>query len=1284
MIDATTSFLRYVEPSGGLFTENVLLRLRDLVPGAKLARGDKPLKAIARVKDKPFRDAFTTTWEWAIRRWDEIAVEVDGWDQERLFAEWIDPLFSRLHVSLESYHPTAEEKEESADDPLRGFTPSHEAQGHHDPFIHVVPPGDDLEARVSTNPGGKSHHATLQQFVNLHSSVSWLVVTNGRLVRLLTTYYHIYSKGYLQFDLENILAKRDEREFFVFFALLHGTSLARVGGEPSLLDAFREFAIQEGVKVGDSLRDNVHEALQVLGQEFLAQNPAFREAAASGTVDVEALYPELLRVIYRVIFILYAEQREMLPGGDSLYFKQYSLTGLKLLAERPIRRDREVDLWRRIWTTFRLMAEGNAFLGVNAFNGSLFHDENLPLITEYGLHLSNDIVLRVVRLLTTTVLDTVRIKIDFKLIEEEEIGSVYESLLDYRPVYHKDAGTFELIPISTERKTTASYYTPKALIDILIRRVLVPVVEEKLMGITNPKEAERALLSIKVCDPACGSGSFLLATMDYLGEILTQIKFGDITEQSARDSRRLVLQHCIFGVDKNPLAIELAKISLWLRACVKDKPLNFLDHHLKTGNSLIGMGKRKLPLAIHPNAYTAVTNSGILKESKDIQKKARIKTKKDLKKTADIKPLSSFFELKELGFDVLEEMNENNISAIKKKKESYLVLLKKQKYTREKFQADTWTAAFFWPLTESETKNVPTSNTINQAIDHSIPKEILSIIEKIRESQGFFHWYLEFPDVFSRGMNGFDVILMNPPWEVYSLIEEEFFASKGDFVIAKSRSRERMKLIKALSKKNPQLFIEYIQAKHSFEKGKNYFRNSNRYELTAKGKLDVYPLFAELGYSLLGKNGALGIICPPGIIYSHPEFFSEITKNKHLSFCYGFINKKKIFPIASQKQFLALVISKINKKRAIFSFNNEDFEAIFTLSNFYSISPSELELINPISRTPPFPRNQEEFDLLKKVYRNGEYSLIDISQHSNFIQIHRMFNISDDRRKGLLKLKEELLDCGFELDRRQVFHKKEEEYFPTYEGKLIFQYNYRYGTYRGVSEKIRRSRRARCKRNTDMDIPLCEPRYWVEKKHFLKKIQKWKYKKSWFLAYRESTGPKNRRSMVFSIIPGIPTVYTIYNFINLTAKQALLYICQLNSIVLDFIFRKKLVTNHLTQEMISQFPFIPMTVLEKNTQLILPLVFKLVYVNEELKEFATEYLGEETSPFQWDNEERFDIQRRLDAIVSILFKLNKADIKLILSDFEVWEKKEVETFGEFRSKNLILQYFDEYLPLLTL
>ncbi|MHA1728799.1 MAG: Eco57I restriction-modification methylase domain-containing protein, partial [Promethearchaeota archaeon] len=1047
-ISKRSTLLRNIYPSGGLFTENILLKLRDNPDKLKIGKIDSFVVDKKKEDRESVKNRRRKVFEWGQQKWDEIEPNIGTWSLDDLIKKWLIPFFEQFGHEMEPF--TTDQENIDEDSIIGDFRLSFQTVGHKDPYFHFVNVNDELDSKTPSNPNKFSHHDVCQKFVNLNEDVRWIFLSNGRILRLITNYYYSYSLGYLEFDLENIFSKRDVREFNVLYAVISSGRFESIEEKPSLIEDFMQESIDEGVKIGDTLRDNVHTALKLLGNGLVQQNKELYDAIRNDTIDIHKYYAELLRVIYRIIFILYAEQRDMLPGSESLYYKNFSLSSFRFIAERQIKADRNGDLWKKLFITFGLVQNGNDFLEVPCFNGALFDNSNLPVIcpNSKALELSNDVLLRIISLLTTSKINNVRQRINFLEVSETEIGGIYESLLDYFPYVTKDY-RFELRDQTTERKSTGSYYTPRSLIDILIKTTLEPMVKERLenMG-SDTKQNEKVLLDIKICDPACGGGTFLLSALDYLGEKLAFTRSTEKipTEPELRNARRDILQHCIYGVDKNPLAVELAKISLWLRACVKDKPLNYLDNHIKCGNSLIGLGKKLKKIVIKPKAYNALKGkkqTGIEAENIKLQNKAREIIRKELKARKGTKKkivtLTTYMqtpkltEIKSEDFQKLIDMPEDKRESLIEKSKLYDKLRKDPNYNKAMFEADTWVSSYFWPLdgVEEDLNQYWPNNTLLSEIQQSITnKEIEEVKQKIKNianQNRFFHWYLEFPEVFTPRREGFDLILTNPPWETLLLKEMEFFLSIDDIKNAKTQDKRR-KIIKQLKQKNPKIFYRFKTIWQSIKRQTYFNSHSNLYPLTSKGTQNTYALFAERSWKLISPNGYCGIITPTVIITSFymQDFFKKLIEKNAIGSLFDFENRKKLFDIDSRFRFCLLSISGGKKPKEIIPmtfYTTDPYEIQEVLSIIFEnrknlkknikklpekhilipIKSEDFRLFNPNTLNCPSFRIKKDYELTNKLYSNAKNILIRRDSETNEIISNpwnlifsRMIDMSND------------------------------------------------------------------------------------------------------------------------------------------------------------------------------------------------------------------------------------------------------------------------------------------------
>lgn len=1319
-----SALLRNIRPSGGLFTENILLRLRDNPNQLKIGKIDSFLEEDTKEERKKLTEKKQIIFDWCVQKWDEISPNIEEWSIEDLVKKWLIPLFTLFDHEIENFELNKENLEE--DSVLKEFRISYQSRDHKDPFFHYVSVNEDFNSKIDRNPQKKSHHNVCQQFINFNPEIKWLFLSNGRILRILTKYYHSYSKGYLEFDLENIFANRDEREFNTLYSIIHSSRFnSKVKDGILLIDKFQKDSITEGVKIGDTLRDNVEHALELLGNELIQQN---LDKIDLDKIDVNEFYAELLRIIYRIIFILYAEQRDMLPGAGSLYFEQFSLSSLRIRAEKPIKAEKNYDLWNKMLITFNLIRDGNSLLGVNSYNGGLFKEDNLRIILKNVMKISNDIVLKVIRLLTTSANHKVRQRINFLEVSEEEIGAIYESLLDFKP-YISSTSQFQLIE-GTERKSTGSYYTPKALIDILIRTTLQPLVEDRLIKVGDDEYArESAILNLKVCDPACGGGTFLLSALDYLGKRLAEVRTSSDSplEDDLREARREILQHCIYGVDMNPLAVELAKISLWLRACVKDKPLNFLDNHIKCGNSLVGLGQKMEIKEINPNAFKAISGNnatGIPTENTKLQNQARNNIKKEIKerkKEGKTTMITSFFTDKRtadvcsIKFQEIINMPENNTEKIKEKEIKYKELRKNENYTQALNEANIWTSAFFWSFEGNALGEIPRYTTIEQLRDNIKDPELDNLmisINKLSEKDQFFHWYIEFPEVFSSKRQGFDCILTNPPWDVLEFKELEFFMGLDNDILSAPNQSERRRLINNLQNIKPILYNKYKIAWQKMKKASHFLIYSGLYKLSSKGKLNTYALFVERCWNLISKDGYVGLIVPTSIItnYYMQDLFKVLVQDKAILCLFDFENRKKIFNIHRQYRFCLLSLGGKEILQEIIPMTfytldpidvQESLSLIFeNKSNLKEkvkklpddhilipLEPEDFKLFNPNTVTCPSFRFKKDFDLLRDLYKQTSILIKkndtgDIILNPWGIQLITLFNMSSDSSLFLTKKQLVILGAkpmnsnsigGIWIDTKNI------KYYPLYEGKMIWQYNQRYNSIE-IVEKGQYKQRPIKNEEENLKKPYFTslPVYWVKEKDLMEKIPE-NYEYNWFIGFRDITGATNERTFISSIIPKTAAGHTLPLIISdKDITDICLLLANMNSIIFDYILRLKITGSHIAFFIFNQLPvFKPDHYNKELKQLIVNYVKELVYTSYDLESFATD-LGYKGLPFIWNSERRAILQASLDAIFAHLYNVNKIDLIYILNTFQVLKKNELGRFNEYRTKKLVLEAYDKF------
>jgi len=488
---------------------------------------------------------------------------------------WMIPVLERLGYTLAYQRTAAQAGGES-------YAFSHRAGDDPDaPPLHIVAYDQPLDRRG--DGARRSPHALVQEYLN-RSDALWGLVTNGTRVRLLRDSARLSRPTYLEFDLRAIVEGNLYSEFVLFYRLLHRTRLPQGGADAAscLLERYYQQGIDEGGHVREHLRDGVEQALKELGTAYLAHphSEDLRVALRDGRLDAIGYYRQLLRLVYRLLFLMVVEERKLVfpeqathAHRQHIYTEYYSISRLRQRCERYFAEDRETDLWRGLRQTFLLFREDAAAhpMGLTALNGELFG----PLACQHLEEASceNAGLLRAIYHLSTFHDGKVRRRVNYAALDVEELGSVYESLLDFHP-------RVELEPTPRFDLVTGSE-----------RSALVPVIEDRLAAATTRAAREEALLGLRVCDPASGSGHFVLAAARRIARELARVRTDEAEPppEAYRAAVRDVIARCIYAVDKNPLAVDLCKVALWIEGYNAGLPLNFLDHHIKCGDSLVGV-----------------------------------------------------------------------------------------------------------------------------------------------------------------------------------------------------------------------------------------------------------------------------------------------------------------------------------------------------------------------------------------------------------------------------------------------------------------------------------------------------------------------------------------------------------------------------------------------------------------------------------------------------------------------------------------------------------------------
>ena len=682
--------------------------------------------------------------------------------------------------------------------------------------IHLVGCNVDLDRRIQTAAGGmrSSPHSLLQELLNRSDQHLWGIVSNGLRLRLLRDNISLTRQAYVEFDLEAMMAGEAYPDFVLLWLLLHQSRFEAERPEQCQLEKWSQAARTEGVRVLDGLRDGVQRAIEHLGQGFLAHpaNAALRENLRSGALDKQDYYRQILRLVYRLLFLFVADDRDLLlvptadPVAQKRYRDFYATTRLRHLATTRAG-SRHHDLYCGLKLVMeKLSGDGCPELALPALGSFLFSPRALPDLN--ACDISNLHLLEAIRSLAVTQTGQSRRVVDYKNLGAEELGSVYESLLELHPDLNAEAASFELkVAAGSERKKTGSYYTPTSLISCLLDSALDPV----LLEAARQPEPEAAILKLKVVDPACGSGHFLIAAAHRIAKRLAAVRTGEEEPppEAQRKALRDVIGHCIYGVDVNPMAVELCKVSLWMEALEPGKPLSFLEHRIQPGNSLLGATPALLAQGIPDEAFSPL--EGDTKEAcskwKRVNKSERAAWEKKqqwLGFDAPWNKLGAFAQ----GLMALDNLSDDSIATIREKERLYREAIESAGYLDGKFMADAWCASFVWKkdslialaLTEELFRQIERNPTAFAKDKRGMTGEVVRLAGQYR----FFHWHLAYPEVFdAEGKGGFDCVLGNPPWERVNIAREGVVRRAKAEIAKASNSATRKRLIGALKAGSP-------------------------------------------------------------------------------------------------------------------------------------------------------------------------------------------------------------------------------------------------------------------------------------------------------------------------------------------------------------------------------------------------------------------------------------------------------------------------------------------------
>lgn len=1123
-----------------------------------------------------------------------------------------------------------------------------------------------------------------------------------------------------------------------------------------------------------------------------------------------------LVLLYRLLFLFYAEDRNLLPVRDVRY-APYSVRRLREEVRDKVDAGTRFSstigrVWLSLQGVFTLIDKGDDGVGMPAYNGGLFDRARSPLLERTIV--PDAVMAPIIDALSRRTEDLLRGWINYRDLSVSHLGGIYERLLEYSLVHevqavdsYKDKPEINRItaaPASFARKVSGSYYTHDDLVRLILRESVGLLATERMdafeahlkklgkKGSLNPGDWDALdaldpasqILELKVCDPAMGSGHFLVALVDDLADrVLESITTAThlvgaqawaahlmesgrpwqspvlqrmatirrsikttakdhgwaVTDAQLDDRhivRRMILKKTIFGVDKNPMAVELAKTALWLHTFTVGAPLSFLDHHLKIGDSLHG---EKLP-----DVQRGLQNLGALLLSSEFDRlalhaknmeqvadltdvdiaEAQLSKKLATDAAAQVAPLHAVLDFWRALRWLVPGWPVDKISKLPK-------LLKAVKDEPN-------------PLLEGLIKLLePGQNLVTvlgagrldgQDAATQAANDLMAKARELATRETFFHWWTSFPTVFGTGSKGgFDAIIGNPPWDRIKLQEVEWFSERSPAIAAQSRASDRKKMIAALAgvqmmqtgTNTPpavDLWAQYQLACERAEANARVLGNgklgSGDYPLLGGGDVNLYSLFVERAQSLAAKNGLVALLTPSGIAADKgaAEFFRSLSSTGRLGALFDFENRKVFFPdVHASFKFCALLFGGLARsfKQTRCAFYLHQLAELDDPSRTLTLTAEDFSRVNPNTGAAPIFRSQRDADITLRLYAEHPVLVKHGLESKSMgkqpdvkawpVKYAAMFHMTND--SNLFLKADELKTQGFKSSALNHWvDAKGVQVVPLYEGKMVQMFDHRAAD---VVVNLANLKRAAQQEAIDADEKIVPtrypvPQYWVKATEVDKS-----WSGDWCIAYKSVTAPSNMRTMIAAIVPKcgvgnsmamlVPETGVEADFI----RSAPLLMANLSSMAFDFALRQKVQGQNLNWFIVEQCVVISPARFDEAlpaafakamraaklmnghhpqptvADFVIPQVLALTYTAHDMAPFARDLgyvdaAGQVLPPFVWNDEERRTRLAALDALFFYVYGLNADDAAYILDTFPIVREQDLKAFGSYRTKQDVL------------
>ena len=1193
---------------------------------------------------------------------------------------------------------------------------------------------DSEDGRRSRTPHGQILRYLSTAEVESESGIRWGILTSGGVWRLYDYRARPRATGYFEADLGSMLEPGGEDHLRLFYLLFRRESFILQEGATT---TFLEDALMEGRRYDEKVAQDLSSVV------FERVFPKLVEALATESgEELQRVREAALIFLYRLLFVLYAEDRGLLPVNDSRY-DDYGLR--KRVRDDIAQRTASGDIFSAIASNYhdhlttlcRLIDKGDASIGLPPYNGGLFAADAAPLLER--VRLPDATVAPFIYDLSHAEADGERRFVNYRDMSVQQLGSIYERLLEREPV-RDDTGKIVIRPNVYARKDSGSFFTPQELVDLIVDRTLKPLAEERLAAFEEKSKelksdrrpkAERyaelrkldpaeAVLDLKVLDPAMGSGHFLVTAVDFLSDYIAELveytpavpdwldgeyvsplvervaairrdilqRAGEsdwvMDESQLTDQaiiRRMVLKRCIYGVDKNPLTVELAKVSLWLHSFTVGAPLSFLDHHLRCGDSLIGMRVqgsieelRRLSGLFASSAIQAAENA-----------------------TA--------------GMQRIEEMSDADVAEVR---ESAALFRGVEETTAEmrglldflcglRWRTAGMTkkarTAFESPLVDFLEQNSQDAYRLLAlgpgGMDASAADfaALWSDARSVADRERFLHWEAAFPGVWHgwqdvRPQGGFDAVIGNPPWDRIKLQEVEWFATRSTELALAPTAAERRAGIRRLRQRGDPLADQFDAAKDQADRLGQLVRASGDYPLLGGGDINLYSLFVERAMDLIKPDGFVGLLTPSGIYADKTaaRFFKSVSTSGRLSGLFDFENRKIFFKeVHASFKFCALIFGGEERRfdETECAFFLHDIKTINDPDRCFPLAPSDFARVNPNTGTAPVFRTRRDAEITRGIYERHPV-LVDRSggrvRRTWPVRYVRMLDMANDSH--LFKTAAQLEAEGFYPVQANRWKKGGELYVSLYEGKMVQAFDHRAASITNREGNLfRPGQPDRTLEGEHRDPGFSpRPRYWVSQQASAATEAF-----DWFLAFKDITASTNVRTMIAAIVPQVGCGHTLPVLLpsegQWDVESTACFLANFNSFGFDYVTRQKVPATHLTWYTIEQLPVVAISDYDRQIgsttarDLVRDHVLRLTYTAHDMAPFARD-LGYDGPPFRWDEEERRHLRARLDALYFHLYGLSREDADYVLGTFPIVRRQDEKEFGTYRTRDLVLAYMN--------